>query len=233
MGHAGSNGVDGRDITHTGVRARQLRWPAAAIFDCDGLLIDSQRCWARAFNDAAEANGLHRDELDAADLNGVAVPEAAERLAALGAPVSSSALLGFLENAFAVDPPQALAGVQCLVSRLAARMPLAVASNGPRHIVEKALADNGLLSFFSIVVSAEETEAFKPEPHVYLEACRLLAVKPSEAVAFEDSARGATAARRAGIALVGVPSVGGTRLDADLVIASLEDARLFTYLNLH
>lgn len=208
-------------------------WPRAAIFDCDGLLIDSRHCWERAYADIAQSNSGHRQQLDMPGLNGASVPEAAQRLAAeLRISVSPAALLTSLDHAFVNHPPQPLRGARPLMARLAPRMPLAVASNAPRQLVEQALHNAGLLSFFQTIVSAEETPAFKPEPHVYLEACSRLAVDPSDAIAFEDSRRGATAARRAGLTVVGVPSISGIRLHADLLVSGLDDPRLTSYLNL-
>jgi beta-phosphoglucomutase-like phosphatase (HAD superfamily) len=72
-------------------------------------------------------------------------------------------------------------------------------------------------------VSGDEVAELKPAPDVYLEACRQLGVRPADAVALEDSPTGVASARAAGLLVVGIPSVPGVSLDADLVADSLED----------
>jgi HAD superfamily hydrolase (TIGR01509 family) len=79
----------------------------------------------------------------------------------------------------------------------------------------------------AIVTADHDRERAKPEPTLYLEALELLAVRPDEAVAFEDSPNGATAARAAGIYVVGIPNAVTADLGldgvADRVVDSLAD----------
>ena len=105
-------------------------------------------------------------------------------------------------------------------------MPMAVASNGPRSVVDAILEAAELRDFFSHVISAEEVRAPKPDPAVYLEACRRLSIEPTAAVAFEDSLMGAAAARAAGIFLMAVPSEPCFELE----VKSLGDDRIIDVL---
>jgi HAD superfamily hydrolase (TIGR01509 family) len=207
------------------------KWPHAAVFDCDGLLVDSAHCWERAYATIAAARGRCLDDIQLDRLLGASVARAALLLSAdLGEPVGIAELRSALGERFAADPPQALPGARELVAELAARMSLGVASNGPREIVVDALEHLGMREAFSTIVSAEDTARDKPDPDVYLAACRQLAVSPPDAVAFEDSALGARAARSAGLVVVVVPSAPGAPLDADLTVPSLADERLRAFL---
>lgn len=207
--------------------------PQAAVFDCDGLLVDSARCWERAYAAVAAARGRTLDDVRLERLVGASVPGAAALVGEdLGEAVGEAELLAELERAFAADPPEALPGACELIAALAERMPLAVASNGPRALVASVLEQLAVHDAFAAVVSAEQTARDKPAPDVYLEACRRLGVAPGDAVALEDSALGARAARAAGLFVVAVPSTPGTALDADLVVPSLADARLRAFLGL-
>ncbi len=207
--------------------------PQAAVFDCDGLLVDSQRCWEQAYARVATARGRSLDDVGLGRLLGASVRGAAARLSEdLAQPVGEPELRAALAASFADDPPEALPGACELVARLASRMPLAVASNGPRDVVADALERIGVLEAFATVVSAEETGHEKPEPHVYLEACRRLAVAPGDAVALEDSPLGARAARAAGLLVVLVPSDRRADAAADLVVPSLADDRVLALLGL-
>jgi beta-phosphoglucomutase-like phosphatase (HAD superfamily) len=95
--------------------------------------------------------------------------------------------------------------------------------------VQEALVAGRLADVFDVVVSAGDddgrgtTLAPKPAPDVYLRACELLGVAPASAVALEDSQTGVDAARSAGLHVIGVPSLPGQELDADVVVSSLAD----------
>jgi HAD superfamily hydrolase (TIGR01509 family) len=205
--------------------------PQAAVFDCDGLLVDSQHLWERAYASVAAARGRSLDDVRLERLPGASVARAAALVGQdLGAAIDAEEVRAALDASFAADPPEALPGVRELVAELALQMPLGVASNGPRELVLGVLGQLELREAFSAVVSGEQTERDKPAPDVYLEACRQLGVVPCDAVAFEDSPLGAQAARSAGLVLVLVPPPSAPRVEADLVVASLDDPRLRTFL---
>ena len=82
--------------------------------------------------------------------------------------------------------------------------PMAVASGGQRRMVEKTLAQVGVLDWFPVVVTAEDTRQHKPEPDVFLEAARRLGVEPAACTVYEDTDLGLEAARRAGMRWVDV-----------------------------
>ncbi|MBV8064351.1 MAG: HAD-IA family hydrolase [Actinobacteria bacterium] len=78
----------------------------------------------------------------------------------------------------------------------------------------------------AIVAANHDVARAKPRPDLYLEACGILGVQPSEAIAFEDSPNGVRAARAAGIFCVAVPNDVTRALgldEADLVLDSLAD----------
>src|ERR687891_406630 len=95
-----------------------------------------------------------------------------------------------------------------------------------------ALDGSGLGEAFDAVVAGNEVAHPKPAPDLYLEACRRLGTAPDGALAIEDSPRGATAARTAGLFVIGIPYLPGLELDADLLAGSLEDAGVRAVLGL-
>jgi HAD superfamily hydrolase (TIGR01509 family) len=222
-----------RQAVATGVAVASASWPRAAVFDCDGLLVDSGACWEQAYHAVAASFGRALDDVDLDALAGASVATAASQLsAALQITVDEKALrVALLESVAATTPP-VLPGARELVAALTRRMPLAVATNAPRDVVLDVLERAGLRGAFAAVVSAEETPAHKPAPHVYIEACLRLGVATCDAIAFEDSAPGAQAARTAGLFVVAVPSVPGVRVAGDLVVPRLSDPRLLAYLGL-
>ena len=92
-----------------------------------------------------------------------------------------------------------------------------------------------LLHYFHTTKCFEDTEAHKPEPEPYRSVLDALGVSPHEAVAFEDSPKGVTAARAAGIFCVAVPNPVTCRLaleHADHRLASLAEDSLEQILKL-
>lgn len=96
-----------------------------------------------------------------------------------------------------------------LVTALAARVPLGIVSGALRPEIVHALDSNGLRSFFSFIISAEDTPKGKPDPSGYRMAFELLRRKgltgrPGEIAVIEDSIQGIEAAKGAGMKTVGV-----------------------------
>jgi HAD superfamily hydrolase (TIGR01509 family) len=202
-------------------------WPRAAVFDCDGLLIDTAACWRQAFANALNVSGRGLSDPILQQLNGASLRSAAGLLG-----VSASLLRDELRAAFDQASLSPLPGAAALIDRLRSRMPLAVATNGPQAIVSDALARVGLLDAFEAVVSAESVRRDKPAPDVYVAACTRVGVHPSDAIAFEDSAIGARSARSAGLTLVLVPSGPSQSIAADLRVSCLDDHRIASLLRL-
>ncbi|MGH2963796.1 MAG: HAD family hydrolase [Solirubrobacterales bacterium] len=207
--------------------------PRGAVFDCDGLLVETADQWLLAFKATVGALGCSMDRVDQIQLHGASIALAAERLSeALARHVPERLLRDALRESFSTATLAPMPGAAALLTALVDRMPLAVATNAPEEIAESALRRAGLSGFFSMVLSAEQTSAPKPAPDVYLEACRQLGLEAREVVAFEDSAIGAEAARDAGLVVIGVPSADDD-LSADLVVDRLDHAQVWTLLGIN
>ncbi len=106
----------------------------------------------------------------------------------------------------------------------------AIVSSSDNDWITRHLARLDLLDGWSFIVAANGDAArAKPQPTLYLEALERLGVAAADAVAFEDSPNGITAAKAAGLYCVAVPNPTTAALDvthADLVLRSLEDVPL-------
>lgn len=120
-----------------------------------------------------------------------------------------------------IRPLSAIPGALELVRQLERHLPVAVATNAPRELIELALARVGLGVDLPIV-SADGMPG-KPAPDVYLAACQRLGVEPHRAVAFEDSPVGAAAAKAAGLTLIYVRSGEPAAVTPDLIVGRLDD----------
>ncbi|MCV9887282.1 HAD family hydrolase [Metabacillus halosaccharovorans] len=81
-----------------------------------------------------------------------------------------------------------------------------LASSSNYEWVSSHLSRLNLLDRFECIRTSDYVEHVKPDPALYLEAAKCLGVKPEECIAFEDSANGALAAKRAGMKCVTVPN---------------------------
>lgn len=106
---------------------------------------------------------------------------------------------------------------------------LGIASSSSCEWVMGHLEQRGLRESFYCVLGADDVQVTKPDPSLYLSVLEHLGVEAREAIAFEDSPNGVTAAKRAGIYCVAVPNPVTSQLDldhADLQLNSLEDLTL-------
>ena len=83
-------------------------------------------------------------------------------------------------------------------------VPRAVGTSASRWDAERLLDDLGLLRFFDVVVTADDVMLGKPDPEVWTQAARRLRVTPGHCVVFEDALVGVQAARAAGMRVIGV-----------------------------
>jgi HAD superfamily hydrolase (TIGR01509 family) len=204
------------------------RWPAvvkAVIFDCDGLLLDTQAAWNRAFEEVAADHGAVFDPRAHPEIIGASVKTSARILArSFGKPSQVAEIATALSHALAAaldGRAQLKPGAREIVRSLAGRFKLAVASNAPPEILRAGLRSTGLLAYLHTVVAGAEVDASKPAAGVYVEACRRLGIPARAAIAIEDSRVGIVAARAAGLYVVGVTE-DPRGLPADLVVDHLD-----------
>jgi HAD superfamily hydrolase (TIGR01509 family) len=200
--------------------------PEAAIFDNDGLLLDTEQAWTRAEVRLFAARGRAFTATHKRTLIGSSRSSAAAKLEAmLGADGQGEALMDELhelvmEEALAgVEPRPGALDVLALLGE--AGVPLALASNSSREFVERTLSCAQLLHDgpFAAVVCAEDVARPKPAPDIYLEACARLDVEPGNAVALEDSPIGVAAAAAAGLRVIGVPYLADMELPGSHLLA--------------
>jgi len=198
----------------------------AVVFDCDGLLAETESAWTRAETALFREHGHDFGPAQKKILIGQTLASGgaamAEYFGLPGAgPGLADRLAGVVAQELAAGTP-ALPGARAIAETLRRRgIPAAVASNSPRRFVDTALLSAGLDGLFEVVVSAEDAEHGKPAPDLYLAACGRLAAAPGRSVAFEDSSTGVASARAAGMFVIAVPSVPGALLDAHLTYDSL------------
>lgn len=185
----------------------------AAIFDMDGLLIDSEPFWKRAERESFAEVGIHITE----EMSRVTAPMTTAEVAAYwyafrpweGRTTADLERMVVSRVQELVRHGSALPGVRDTLRACRLRgWRVGLASNSPLTLCEHVVEALGLRGAFDVIVSADQVARGKPAPDIYLEAAHRVGAMPQRCLAFEDSATGVHAAMEAGMTVVGIPSEG-------------------------
>jgi HAD superfamily hydrolase (TIGR01509 family) len=205
---------------------------SAVVFDMDGVLLASEEVWDAVRETYVRERGGRYDEEIQRAMMGMSSTEWSRYLhetagvpdepAAINAEVVRRMLASYREHLPLIE------GAADAVHRLAANYPLGLASSSNREIIDTVLDVAGLAACFTATVSSEEVAHGKPEPDVYLEAARRLAVEPTQCAAIEDSHGGIRSAKAAGMRVIAIPNPTyppdeESLAQADTVLRSLDE----------
>lgn len=184
---------------------------AGYIFDLDGTLVDTMPLHYRAWDAAMRAAGLtcKLDEDLFYSLGGVPTRRVAELIAQhYKLNVDAQAVFHHKESLFTELQADAklIEPVVDFARRVAKTHPAAIASGGPREIVQRSVELAALAPLFKVVVTADDVVNGKPAPDMFLLAAKLMGVEPERCLVFEDAEPGMRAADAAGMQWVRVPS---------------------------
>ena len=181
-----------------------------ALFDIDGTLFDTERLWAEALSLVFEDLGCRQSPRRLTELTyGLAWPDAdaalrqafPEVLAGLSPNALGHRLCVRFDELFALAPPVIAPAVELLRALRQAGVRCAYVSGSPRRTIARNLRLCGLEGLLDEACSVPSDDAprGKPFPDGYQLALARCGVKPEQAVAFEDSRVGSTAALAAGL----------------------------------
>lgn len=176
------------------------------IFDCDGVLVDSEPLANRVFVQLVREHGFSVDEgAYLKKYSGITLPERIETTARdLGwkPPDTFHATFDARLTALSKEKLRPVEGIHELMESLP--VPVCVASNGSREEIVLRLQLSGLEKYFgNALFSGLDVPAPKPAPDVYLAAARSFGIPPSQCIVVEDSIPGVTAGVRAGMRVYG------------------------------
>ena len=205
--------------------------PTAVVFDCDGLLVDTEGEWVGLQNAYLARHGTTLDPATRRSITGAAAETVVLTIAQ--AVRKDPQLVGQeLMTAHAEQVGEALTplpGALEMLRTIAAKRPVAVASNSPREMLDIKLTGLGLTEVIDAAIAIEDVALPKPAPDMYVTAARALGADPNDCLAFEDSETGARAATSAGLQLIAVPSIPGQEPRAPRRLASLADPVLISW----
>ncbi|MXV45155.1 HAD-IA family hydrolase [Saccharibacter sp. 17.LH.SD] len=179
------------------------------IFDCDGVLIDSERPSCHATARFARSIGLEMSDQEALErFAGKALPQVARELSKLSGhplpPDTADRLRQGLVDMMKKGASPVDGAPELLKALVAHHIPIRVGSNSSMAEMEAKFHRTGMDTYLpeDRIHSAVDMHHPKPDPEVYLYAARQEGVLPTEAVVVEDSDTGADAARRAGMSCI-------------------------------
>ena len=206
--------------------------PDLVLFDCDGVLVDSERLTVVV--EARVLTGLGWP-MDADEVvrrwmgrtSSVQVAEVAERLGPDAAERFDRLTTAEVHRAFEAELAE-VDGISALVSVLDdAGVPTCVASSGTHDRMARTLGLTGLAPYFQgRIFSASEVEHGKPAPDLFLHAAARMGADPARCVVVEDSPYGVRAGVAAGMRVLGY---GSGLVAADVLAA--EGAEVFGHMS--
>lgn len=213
----------------------------AILFDMDGLLIDSMIHWVEDDKDFFGSRGIELTPDLIKFFTGKSTKEILVWLK------KEYGLLESLEDL----TEERIKKTDKIYTHLSDKMPgtdlliktiknseakQAIASGSPLNRIEVIVDRFGWRDSFDKLISVEDVaHRGKPEPDVYLHATKVLEVKPEDCVVFEDAENGVLSAKAAGMKCVAVLDERwsfGDFSQADLIVDSLENEKVFNYINL-
>ena len=202
-----------------------------AIFDWDGVIINSSRYHRKSWERLAEKEnkelppyyfkkgfGMRNQAIIPDILKWATDPGEIKRLA--------DRKEQFYREIMIKEGISALPGVKSFLETLRRnKVKIAVASSTPRLNINTALSLLGLEDYFQAIVAAEDVARGKPDPQVFLLAAQKIDLPPERCVVFEDAYVGIEAAHAAGMKVVAVVGTNEARrlIRADLVVNRLDE----------
>lgn len=204
----------------------------AVIFDCDGTLFDSEtvsfQSWREIFDEYGvslplkkwtKTLGTSEDKFDPFEYLQSKVKQTINKEKILTRRTKRKIDL--------VNSQGLRRGIKSFIEDAKnKKLYIAIASSSSRNWVFSHIERLKLENIFDCVICSEDVEYVKPKPDIYLEALKMLSIKPEEAIAIEDSPNGISSAKAAGIFCIAVPNELTSQLNlsqADLKLKSLSN----------
>lgn len=209
----------------------------AAIFDLDGVIVNTARYHYLSWKRLANENGFDFTETDNERLKGISRVRSLEILLEIGGlslEAEARQQLAEQKNDWYVEfirqltPSEMLPGADeylRFLKRREVKIALGSASKNAPLILERL----AIQDLFDAVIDGNQVQQSKPHPEVFLRAAEALGMLPENCVVFEDAEAGIEAAHRAGMCCVGIGQPAILK-SADVVIGSLSQLNILAVL---
>ncbi|MFI5240770.1 MAG: HAD family hydrolase [Candidatus Saccharimonadia bacterium] len=204
----------------------------AAVFDMDGLLIDSEPFWRKSHIEILGKYGFILTDDDVRTMAGHRTDEVVQNWKdRFGWKEPNNQIIEeqIVQNVKELISLNgfALPGVYTLIDLFESKkIPMAVASSSSPDLINAVLIHLNIKKHMSVIHSAKQEEFGKPHPGVFLTTAKKLDISPGECLVFEDSPSGVQAAISAGMKCIAVPEIPHDKSKfayASLIVNSLND----------
>lgn len=185
------------------------------LFDMDGVILDTEKLYARFWAEAAQALGYpmtYDQALGMRSLNAQAGQAKLESYFGPGVsrPAMRDKRVELMDAYVEIHGVDLKPGIVPLLDALEAkRIPCAITTSSPLERVEKYLRPHGILQRFGKICTGYEVKRGKPAPDIYLYGAESLGLQAQDCLAVEDSPAGIQSAYDAGCMAVLVPDLDG------------------------
>jgi beta-phosphoglucomutase len=216
-----------------------MSWPAAVLFDFDGVIVNSEPLHLQAFVKTLEAEKIeltpeeyYRDLIGFDDRGAIQHVYQERDL-----PLEPKTLLRLMTRKSEVmmelidqNHYKSLPGVEEFIRGLWRHYPLAICSGALKDEIEAMLEGIGLRDCFNIIVAAEDVTVGKPDPQGYLLTAKLVSekigkpIKPADCLVVEDAPTVIKSVKSAGFKVLGVATTYQAEqlTEADWVVKTLQ-----------
>ena len=183
----------------------------AVIFDCDGTLVHSMPAHFEAWCEALAlhgAGGIFKEDVFYAMGGRPTKDIVVEINDEYGLKLDPERVAFAKREAFLrkLGSLELIDEVAEFAESLRGKIPMAIATGGTRHVIEKTLQAVGVSDLFDEVVTADDVPIGKPAPDIFLRAAKLLGISPLKCLVLEDAPAGVMAAQLAGMQVIAVPA---------------------------
>lgn len=209
----------------------------AVVFDMDGVIFDSETLVIQMWKVVAEKYGIEDIEATCRECLGTNAAVSKEKFSErYGQEFPYDKYKKEMSDLFHANAAggklKQKPGIRELLEYLQKNhIKAAVASSTRREVVMRELEEGGLLPYFDKVICGDMVQRSKPEPDIYLEACRQIQEQPEECYAIEDSYNGIRAAKRAGLHPIMVPDLSAPTMEmeelSDCILSSLHEVQQY------
>jgi beta-phosphoglucomutase len=200
----------------------------AALFDLDGVIVDTAKFHYLAWRELANGLGFDITEEQNERLKGVSRMESLDRILAMGGATLSDdekvrlatiKNVRYVEMIKQMEASEILRGAKEYLLQLRARG-VKIALGSASKNAELILNNLGISELFDAVIDGNKVSKSKPDPEVFLLGAQSLGVAPSDCVVYEDAEAGVEAAKAGGMRAVGIGRPENLPL-ADMVVPGL------------
>ena len=186
----------------------------AVIFDMDGLIIDSEPLWRKAEIEAFKEIGFQFTEQMCIQTMGMRIDEVVHYwwTKLKWSSPSKNNVVNRIQSKmidFIKKDGKLLTGVLDTLKLLKKnKVPIALASSSAMLLIENVIESLEIKEYFSVIHSAENEPAGKPDPSVFLTTAKLLEINPIKCMVLEDSKAGMNAGLNANMKTIVIPEYG-------------------------